>query len=115
MTGSQAQVVLGLAALVSPIDYDGTNIRRRAVATLVRPEPSFEEAIEIQNFWNQNYQRLLNEYPEQFVAVDMRSGEVVAANSDLAFLAYDLRDKGLDPRTDVAIQHLTAKSASLLL
>lgn len=79
------------------------------------PNRASKKQSRFRTFWNENYQRLLKEYPEQFVAVNLASGEVVAASRDLAFLAYDLRDKILDPRTDVAIQHLTAKSAILLL
>lgn len=80
---------------------------------LLRPEPSLDEAAAIQQFWDDNYQALLKRYPEKFVAV--KDGEVVAANSDLALLVYELRDKGLDPRRDVAIQFVSAKSAYLLL
>lgn len=92
-----------------------TNTGGGLVATLVRPEPSFEEAAQIQKFWEENYERLLNEYPEQFVAVEPSTGKVVAANKDLAILVYDLRDRGLDARTDVAIQLISPRSHSLLL
>lgn len=87
-------------------------------ATALHPEPSFEEAAGIQQFWEQNYKRMLKEYPEQYVAarfVHGRPAEVVAANPDLAMLTYELRDKGIDVRTDVAIQFISAGSASLLL
>lgn len=85
------------------------------MATSVRPEASFEEAIQIQKFWEANYERLLKEYPEQFVAVRPESGEVVASNRDMAMLVYELRDRGIDARADVAIQFISARSASLLL
>lgn len=84
-------------------------------ATLETPDPSFAEAEEIQRFWDENYQALLVEYPEQFVAVDLESRDVVASNPDLAMLVYELRDLGLDTRTDVAIQFVSSRSASLLL
>jgi len=84
-------------------------------ATLERPEPSFEEAESIQRYWETHYQELLGDYAEQFVAVDFRSGKVVANNPDLAMLAYELRDRGIDIRTDVAIQFISSRSASLLL
>lgn len=85
------------------------------MATLARPEPSFEEADRIQKFWEDNYQTLLKDYSEHYVAVQIDSGEVVAANRDLALLFYDLRDKGVDPKRDVAIQFISPRSASLLL
>ena len=75
--------------------------------------PSFEEAASIQRFWDQHYPELLADYPDKFVAV--ANGVVVASNSDLALLIYDLRDKGLNPRTDVAIEYISSKSATLLL
>jgi hypothetical protein len=79
----------------------------------VRPEPSFEEADRIQKFWEDNYQALLCEYPEHFVAV--KDGKVVAADPDLARLFYMLTDLGLDPRTGVAIEFISAHSSALLL
>jgi len=82
-------------------------------AALVRPQLSLDEAARIQQFWVDHYKELLSQYPEMFVAV--RDEKVVAANRDLALLVYDLRDKRLDPRTDVAIEFISAHSASLLL
>ncbi len=79
----------------------------------ILPEPSFKEAEEIQQFWNEHHEELLERYPEQFVAV--KDGEVVAANADLALLVYELRDMSLDPRTDVAIEFVTATLGSQLL
>lgn len=89
--------------------------KSRAVpaTTPVSPEPSLEEAAEIHRFWEEHYAELLAGYPEMFVAV--RDGHVVAANPDLAFLVYDLRDKHLDPRKDVAIEFISSNSARLLL
>ena len=83
--------------------------------TLVQPEPSFEEAAEIQRFWEDNHERLLAEFPERFVAADPATGDVIASNLDLALLIYELRDRGLDPRTDVAIEFITARAAKLIL
>ncbi len=79
----------------------------------VRPEPSMAEASSIEKFWEQHYQELLKDYPEQFVAV--RDGKVIASDSDLAMLVSDLRDRGIDARTAVAIQFISAASASLQL
>lgn len=56
---------------------------------------------------------ILKAYPEQIVAV--RDGEVVAAHADLAALVGALSKRGLDPRTDVAIEFITSHSGNLLL
>ncbi len=79
----------------------------------IRPEPSIEEARQIQEFWNEHHTEFLARYPEQFVAV--KDETVVASNRDLAVLVDQLRQMGLDPRTDVAIEFISAKSGSLLL
>lgn len=84
-----------------------------ATNVTVAPSPSVREAIEIEQFWASHYEDLLARYPEKFVAV--RDGDVIASNSDLAMLVYDLRDKHIDPRTDVAIQFISSRSGSLLL
>ncbi|MFN8507408.1 MAG: hypothetical protein U0547_07565 [Dehalococcoidia bacterium] len=76
---------------------------------------SYRQASETQRFWDENYDRLLEKFAEEFVAVRIPSGEVVAHNPDMALLVYDLRDKGLDARADVAIQYVSTRSASLLL
>ncbi|MBI5949891.1 MAG: hypothetical protein HY875_17275 [Chloroflexi bacterium] len=79
----------------------------------VSPKPSLAEAASIQAFWDKHYRELLQEYPEQFVAV--KDGKVIAADSDLATLVEELRARGIDVRTDVAIQFISAGSASLQL
>ncbi|MEO6043875.1 MAG: hypothetical protein ABIQ47_08135 [Tepidiformaceae bacterium] len=56
---------------------------------------------------------MLAEYPEKFVAV--KEGSVVESNDHLAGLVDDLERSGLDVRTDVWIEFITARSASLLL
>ena len=84
-----------------------------SVSTLARPEPSFEESKRIHAFWLEHQDEFLARYPEQFVAV--KDGNVVAANPDLAMLFYELRDLGLNARTDVAIQLISSRAASLLL
>lgn len=80
---------------------------------LVLPDPPLAEAAAIQRYWEQHHQELIQKYPEMFVAV--KDGKVVAANSDLALLVYDLRDRGLDPRADVAIEYISEKASTLLL
>ena len=82
-------------------------------STLARPEPSFEEAARMRAFWCEHRDALLEKYPEQFVAVSERT--VVAANSDLFMLVHQLREMGLSPRTDVAIELISSHSGSLLL
>jgi hypothetical protein len=83
------------------------------MATLVRPEPSFEEVAEIRRYWDANYERFLREYPEQFVAV--KDGQVVAHDPDLTALFHKLQDLKLDPRTDVAIEFISAEADTLIL
>ncbi len=77
--------------------------------------PGFEESVRIQAFWEANYERLLRLYPDHFVAVDLPSGEVVSAAKDLAALAQLLRERGLNPRTDVAIEFIADRYGTLLL
>jgi hypothetical protein len=85
------------------------------VPALTTPEPSFEETARIQQFWDKNYARLLADYPELYVAVNRRTGEVEASNPDLERLVYDLRDRAVDIRRDVAIRFVSALSRSLIL
>ena len=61
------------------------------------------------------YDELLERYPEQFVAADPDSGEVILAESSLAVLVDRLRERSLDPRTDVAIEFITAQRRNLLV
>jgi len=81
--------------------------------SLLRPEPSVEEAKRIERFWDEHYDELLDQYPEKYVAV--RDGLVVASHEDLALLVYALRDMGLDARRDVAIEFISSRTATLLL
>lgn len=80
---------------------------------LTQPQPGVEEARTIHEFWAQNMEALRKKYPDRFVAV--RNGEVVADDADLVLLVYRLRDLGLDPRTDVAIEFVWNEPANLLL
>lgn len=84
-------------------------------AKLIRPEPTFDEAAELGRFWEECYDELLERYPEQFVAADPDSGEVILAESSLAVLVDRLRERSLDPRTDVAIEFITAQRRNLLV
>jgi len=79
----------------------------------VNPRPSIQEAAATQRYWDDHYAELLEQFPEQFVAV--RDGTVVASHRDLAMLLYDLQDRGLDARTDVAIEFVTSRADRLQL
>ena len=78
-----------------------------------RTLPNLDNARKIETWWEAHYSELLTSHPEQFVAV--RDGTVVASNPDLAMLVYELRDLGLRPREDVAIEFITARKGQLLL
>ncbi len=81
--------------------------------TLDRPQPGVEEARAIHEFWAEHIEAFREKYPDRFVAV--RDDKVVADNADLVMLVYRLRDLGLDARTDVAIEFISAGPANLLL
>ena len=63
-------------------------------------------------FWEENYDRILERYPEQFVAV--RDGEVVAAQPELEALLARLSELGLGA-PDVTIEFVTAEPQKLYL
>ncbi len=84
------------------------------MSTLEHPEPSWEEGLRIDQFWSDNYERLLREYPEQFVAVDRGTFAVIATNPDAACLYYDLRDRGLTFR-DVAVNLVSDRLHRMIL
>lgn len=86
---------------------------RMIVPALEHTVPRQDEARAVEAWWEAHYDELLQSFPEQFVAV--RDGHVVASNPDLALLAYELRDLGLSPRDDVAIELITASRGNLLL
>lgn len=83
------------------------------MATLLHPEPGWEEADRIRTFWNDNYATLLKRFPDQFVAV--KDGEVAVSDHDLINLVAKLREAGLDPRTVVNIEYIGSKLRALLL
>lgn len=55
----------------------------------------FREAREEQAFWADNYRRMVELYPDLFIAV--RQGKVVATGTDLDTVSADLRAAGLQP------------------
>jgi hypothetical protein len=75
-------------------------------------KPAFEKREREDQFWSRNYERLLAEYPERFVAA--LDGKVIAASRTLTELDTTLRQRGLSPR-DVAIQWISQSHACLVL
>ena len=68
---------------------------------MIANTPSLEEAREAleaadheQDFWRDHYGELLQQYPDQFVAV--REGAVVATNPDLQHLLESLKHQDLE-------------------
>ena len=57
---------------------------------------AFAEARREQAFWEEHYQRLVQEYPDQFVAV--RDGAVVATGKNLDDLSASIEAAGLGLR-----------------
>lgn len=85
------------------------------MATVELPEARWAEARRIAQFWNDNYEQFLKVYPDQFVAVDPKTGVVVASNPDLSNLIDELRERGLQSPEDVAIELISEGSRSLIL
>lgn len=56
---------------------------------------AFREAEREDAFWEENYERLLQQYPDQFVAV--QEGEVVVASPRLEGMLQQLEELGIDP------------------
>ena len=83
------------------------------MATLFKPEPSFEELDRRQAFWARNRDRFLDQYADQFVAV--KDGEVIIADPDLVRLLERLQAAGLKPGKDVWFKYITTKWNSLIL
>ena len=84
-----------------------------AIATEMILPRLFEDAAKPLLFLRENYARLLNDYPERFVAV--KGGEVVASELDLGRLWLTLQGMGLNVRTEVSLHFISAGSASMLL
>jgi hypothetical protein len=71
------------------------------------------EAAELeQGFWREHYGELVQQYPDQFVAV--RDGHVVAANPDLQQLFRSLKHQGIRP-TQVWLRFLATDPRRLML
>jgi hypothetical protein len=74
---------------------------------------AFDRAERVQRFWDDHWAEYLEKYPDEFVAV--RDGEVVATNSDLALLYYELRDLGLKMSEDVDVELIRTNWDFLIL
>jgi len=70
------------------------------------------EARADQDFWERNYQRFLELYPDKFVAA--HDGDAVAADADLQQLVQLIEAKGLDLK-EVRVRFITANPQFLLL
>ena len=85
---------------------------------MIANTPSLEEAREAldaaereQGFWRDHYSRLLQQYPDQFVAV--RDGAVVATNPDLQRLLESLEHQSIEP-TAVWVRFLATDPRRLM-
>jgi hypothetical protein len=73
----------------------------------------WEKAEAVQRYWNDHYRDLLEEYPEEFVA--MQDERVVASHSSLPALIDILHQHGIDVARDVSIRFITRTWATLNL
>ena len=80
--------------------------------SLERVTAAWEGAAAEQKFWEQQYEVLLDKYPDHFVAV--YNGAVIAANPDLAQLVQILEAKGRE-RSKVWVRFITADPRRVLL
>lgn len=72
----------------------------------------WEAAEREQNFWEENYSRLLRCYPDRFVAIC--EGKVVGRNKDLIKLAQSLKRRNYDIK-QVLVRYLTTRPARVML
>lgn len=82
-------------------------------STLEEPIPSLAEAQAARAFWDAHRDELVRRYAGQFVAA--QNEEVIASDPDLASLVGRLTSRGLNTRTDVAIEFIAPNQYSLLL
>ena len=85
------------------------------MTTIDAPEVSWEEAMRREKFWNDNYEWLLANYREQYVAVDPNDGSVVASNEELVFLINELKRCGFHPPRDVAVRLVSDRFHTMIL
>jgi hypothetical protein len=76
-----------------------------------RDDPAWQDAERERAFWQEQHDKFLHLYPDQFVAV--KNGRVVVVSYDLRDLIADLSKQGLAP-TDVWLHFFaTATHAAL--
>ncbi len=80
--------------------------------TLNQVTKAWGEAEEERRFWETHAEQMLNEHPDEFVAVF--KGEVVAFGSELVIVLNALEAKGIRPR-DAWIKFIVTEKHSLLL
>ena len=73
---------------------------------------AWNEAEEERIFWQANYQKFLERYPDQFVAV--RDREVLATSYDLRDLLVSLAEQEVKPE-DVWIHFFESKPQAMML
>ena len=77
-------------------------------------KPLLDELARKTAFWDLNYRKFLDQYPDQFVAVN-KSGEVVLTSPDLVDLVHRLERAGLWPGGEVDFEYITTKWDTLIL
>ena len=80
--------------------------------TLRKATSAWQQAEADREFWAKNYERMLEEYADHFVAV--RGGQVVAAERELPTLVNKLEAQSID-MSDVTVQFVTRDPGSLYL
>jgi len=70
---------------------------------------AWRRADEERMFWQDHYRELLQQYPDQFVAV--KDGKPIATGADLSEMLSELERLGLEP-SEVWLRYLNAHPAS---
>jgi len=66
------------------------------------------------DFWRKNRERLLKQYPDHFVAVSVKDGQVVATSPDLYRLMLILEEAGRKP-DEMWVRFLSAGTRQYIL
>ena len=64
-----------------------------------------EQMARIRAFWEEHTAEFLEQYPDQFVAIDIDAGAAIATDPDLLALTATIREMGLTP-TDLAVEFM---------
>jgi hypothetical protein len=89
-----------------------SSVRAPSTPDLEGAREAWDAAEREQVFWQEHYRELLQQYPDQFVAV--RDGQVVAAHPDLQPLLKKLKHQGIDP-THAWVHYLATDPRRLML